>query len=74
MLGVSDASYFYYLNQSGTYEVEGTDDKKEYEETRVTCHSYLYWIALSVLNCFPKSSKDHLLLIQCYYRRKPKLN
>ena len=36
MLGVSDASYFYYLNQSGTYEVEGTDDKKEYEETRVT--------------------------------------
>ncbi|CAB4008892.1 unconventional myosin-Ie-like isoform X2, partial [Paramuricea clavata] len=35
MLGVSDASYFFYLNQSGTYEVEGTDDKKEYEETRM---------------------------------------
>jgi hypothetical protein len=34
----------------------------------------LYWIALSVLNCSPwRSSKDHLLLIQCYYRRKPKL-
>jgi hypothetical protein len=35
----------------------------------------LYWITLSVLNCFPeRSSKRHLLLIQCYYRRKPKLN
>ena len=35
----------------------------------------LYWIALSVLNCSSqRSSKDHLLLVQCYYRRKPKLN
>ena len=32
-------------------------------------------IALSVLNCSSwRSSKDHLLLIQCYCRRKPKLN
>jgi hypothetical protein len=30
---------------------------------------------LSVLNCFSwRSCKDHLLLIQCYYSRKPKLN
>ena len=36
---------------------------------------YLYWIALSVLNCSSqRSSKDHFLLIQCYYRRKSKLN
>ncbi len=33
------------------------------------------WVALSDVNCSSyKSSKDHLLLIQCYYRRKPKLN
>lgn len=34
-LGVQDASYFYYLNQSGNYTVDGMDDVKEYEETRV---------------------------------------
>ena len=35
----------------------------------------LYWIALSVLNCSSqRSSKDHLLLIRCYYRKKRKLN
>ena len=32
-------------------------------------------IVLSVLNCSPSwSVKDHLLLIQCYYRRKSNLN
>ena len=35
----------------------------------------LYWKTLSVLNGSPwRSSKDRLLLIQCYYRRKPRLN
>ena len=44
----------------------------KYKEAKV---DYLYWIALSVLNCSSlRSSKDHLLLIQRYYRRKPKLN
>jgi len=37
-LGLTEPSYYYYLNQSGTYSVEGTNDVKEYEETRVsTC-------------------------------------
>jgi hypothetical protein len=31
-----------------------------------------YWEALSVPS--PRSSKDQLVLIQCYYRRKPKLH
>ena len=35
MLGLTDVSYFYYLNQSGVYTVDGIDDVKEYEETRV---------------------------------------
>ena len=34
-------------------------------------HFYLFWIALSVLDCsYFRSSKDHLLLILCYYKRK----
>ena len=41
MLGVQDASYFYYLNQSGTYTVDGTNDAKEYEETRVSSHCWI---------------------------------
>lgn len=33
-LGLTEPSYYYYLNQSGTYSVDGTNDVKEYEETR----------------------------------------
>ncbi|XP_031555305.1 unconventional myosin-Ie-like isoform X2 [Actinia tenebrosa] len=32
--GLTDPSYYYYLNQSGTYTVDGTNDSQEYEETR----------------------------------------
>lgn len=34
-LGIANVDYYWYLNQSGTYTVEGTDDKKEFSETRV---------------------------------------
>ena len=34
-LGLTQPSYFYYLNQSGTYQVDGTDDSKEFEATMV---------------------------------------
>ena len=34
-LGLTQPSYFYYLNQSGTYHVDGTDDTKEFEATMV---------------------------------------
>ena len=34
-LGLTEPSYYFYLNQSGTYTVDGTDDRKEYQETRV---------------------------------------
>ncbi len=30
---MTEANYFYYLNQSGCYEVEGTDDRAEFQET-----------------------------------------
>ncbi|KAL9988183.1 hypothetical protein ACROYT_G002593 [Oculina patagonica] len=33
-LGLTEPSYYYYLNQSGTYSVDGTNDVQEYEETR----------------------------------------
>ena len=35
-LGLSEPSYFYYLNQSGVYKVDGTDDRKEFEATMVS--------------------------------------
>lgn len=34
-LGIMTPDYYYYLNQSGTYKVDGTDDRKEYQETMV---------------------------------------
>jgi len=32
-LGLSTPDYYYYLNQSGTYKVDGTNDKKEFDDT-----------------------------------------
>ena len=33
--GLTEADYYYYLNQSGCYKVDGVDDVKEYQDTRV---------------------------------------
>ncbi|XP_041863106.1 unconventional myosin-If [Melanotaenia boesemani] len=32
-LGIMTPEYYYYLNQSGTYKVDGTNDNKEFQET-----------------------------------------
>lgn len=32
-LGITKPDYYFYLNQSGCYEVEGTDDKKDFRDT-----------------------------------------
>ena len=34
-LGLTEPEYYYYLNQGGTYTVDGTDDKKDFNETMV---------------------------------------
>lgn len=34
-LGITEPSYYYYLNQSGTYKVDGTNDSQEFQETMV---------------------------------------
>ena len=35
-LGIANVDYYWYLNQSGTYTVDGTDDKKEFTDTIVS--------------------------------------
>ncbi|KAK7115759.1 unconventional myosin-Ie-like isoform X2 [Littorina saxatilis] len=32
-LGVTTPDYYYYLNQSGTFQVDGTDDNQEFQDT-----------------------------------------
>lgn len=32
-LGITSPDYYYYLNQSGTFQVDGTDDNKEFQDT-----------------------------------------
>lgn len=32
-LGIANVEYYWYLNQSGTYTVDGTDDSKEFRDT-----------------------------------------
>uniref|UniRef100_A0A673A8G4 Osteoclast-stimulating factor 1 n=1 Tax=Sphaeramia orbicularis TaxID=375764 RepID=A0A673A8G4_9TELE len=34
-LGIMTPDYYYYLNQSGTYKVDGTNDSKDFHETMV---------------------------------------
>ncbi|NXL39178.1 MYO1F protein, partial [Glaucidium brasilianum] len=35
-LGIMNPDYYYYLNQSDTYQVEGTDDRSDFHETMVS--------------------------------------
>ena len=35
-LGIANVDYYWYLNQSGTYTVDGTDDRKEFDDTLVS--------------------------------------
>ena len=32
-LGMTDPEYYYYLNQSGCYTVDDTNDQKDFQET-----------------------------------------
>lgn len=34
-LGIMTPDYYNYLNQSGTYKVDGTNDSKDFQETMV---------------------------------------
>ena len=40
-LGVTTPDYYYYLNQSGTFQVDGTDDNQEFQDTLVSHFRYL---------------------------------
>ncbi|XP_036377073.1 unconventional myosin-If [Megalops cyprinoides] len=37
-LGIMTPDYYYYLNQSGTYKVDGTNDCKDFQETMEAMH------------------------------------
>ena len=36
-LGIANPDYYVYLQQSGTYTVDGIDDKAEFQDTLVSC-------------------------------------
>lgn len=40
-LGLTSPDYYYYLNQSANYKVEGTDDNKEFKDTFVSKHEFI---------------------------------
>ena len=35
-LGIAEPSYYFYLNQSGTYNVDDIDDRAEFNDTVVS--------------------------------------
>lgn len=45
-LGIMTPDYYNYLNQSGTYKVDGTDDRKEYQDTMVQKSDSLFVLIL----------------------------
>jgi myosin-1 len=53
-LGIANVDYYWYLNQSGTYTVDGTDDKKEFAET---LH------AMDVMDITPDTQTDILNIV-----------
>lgn len=48
-LGIMTPDYYYYLNQSGTYKVDGTDDRKEYQETMVQKSKIVFFVLILLL-------------------------
>uniref|UniRef100_A0A672M698 Osteoclast-stimulating factor 1 n=1 Tax=Sinocyclocheilus grahami TaxID=75366 RepID=A0A672M698_SINGR len=50
-LGIMTPDYYYYLNQSGTYKVDGTNDSKDFQETMV--HIFINIIILCVDIFYP---------------------
>lgn len=47
-LGIMTPDYYYYLNQSGTYKVDGTNDSKDFQETMVLTVENSVWMLFYV--------------------------
>ena len=54
-LGLMTPDYYYYLNQSGTYKVDGTNDSKDFQETMVLMHNGSLSLSLSLSLSFSRS-------------------
>ncbi|KAI8478266.1 Unconventional myosin-Ie, partial [Branchiostoma belcheri] len=53
-LGLTDPEYYYYLNQSGAYKVDGTDDRQEFQDTMN---------AMNVIGISPEDQDNVLMLV-----------
>lgn len=42
-LGIMTPDYYFYLNQSGTYKVDGTNDSKDFKETMVLFYFFILY-------------------------------
>lgn len=51
-LGIMTPDYYYYLNQSGTYKVDGTNDSKDFQETMVNTVYAGFHLWLAVLTSY----------------------
>lgn len=63
-LGIMTPDYYYYLNQSGTYKVDGTNDNKDFQETMVRMCFY---------KCTQLFKKNHITTfeVSVAFSRKP---
>uniref|UniRef100_A0AAZ3S0F3 Osteoclast-stimulating factor 1 n=1 Tax=Oncorhynchus tshawytscha TaxID=74940 RepID=A0AAZ3S0F3_ONCTS len=59
-LGIMTPDYYYYLNQSGTYKVDGTNDSKDFQETMVPYRG----IDTKTHFCY-NESRNSCILLRC---------
>lgn len=60
-LGLMTPDYYYYLNQSGTYKVDGTNDNKDFQETMVLIVENYECI------CSADAESAYILMFSCFW-------
>ena len=58
-LGLTSPDYYYYLNQSATYKVDGMDDNKEFNDTFVSMHIEVHTLCTYISSYIGRMLKIH---------------
>ena len=70
-LGLTTPDYYNYLNQTGTYTVDGTDDVQELKDTLVsTGNLHVYWRLNFYITLHKQSSKINHIFDLFHYEQK----
>uniref|UniRef100_A0A672LPC7 Osteoclast-stimulating factor 1 n=1 Tax=Sinocyclocheilus grahami TaxID=75366 RepID=A0A672LPC7_SINGR len=66
-LGIMTPDYYYYLNQSGTYKVDGTNDSKDFQETMVHIFFIFFKLSCQIMCLLSNTLRTVQLCIDIFY-------